>query len=1037
MYSTRRYRAQRHFIYRLLTKRYRSQANPTPQEDQKDPKKTDDNPKNNLAPNAEVWKTYVKETDRFDQELVDGWNNSLDMLLLFVRLCYSKKTSPYSICTLLQAALFSAISTAFVLESTQDLKPDYADTSAQALKEILVAVSSGNSGESSDVPSVDEPFSPTPTAIKVNILWFMSLSLSVAVALIAIVAKDWCYQFMSGRTGQALLQGRRRHLRWEGIEKWKMQEILYVLSLMLHAALLLFAVGLSVYLWDINPQVASPVVATTAAVGVFYVVTLFLPLFFRYCPFSTGLIKLFRPCWDRVGGRIFKYSLQGLGWFIVAAITASAVIKRCYQLCSKGQLNEESENQKRGFRFWMSQIALKECWDDAHTWVKNEAKLVSDKLMADRSQLDGQETPMDDVTSSMLGWMIAQCEDLNSVDIALRALVGAPRWLPRLPLIESGALSPTFARLSIYLSAWRYVADEEGVESEKLEQSVILQSQSLSFMSHKESLELPEGYLATLNRLSGILDHYWNKNAYTTALKELGNLSLHLSETWDSANYWREQRDRQWALVKMIARKDLVTVSLTDICHLVDGIAKSYIYDPDQSSDLLLELLIKTEHGKNEQLRRMIAIALAARLIASGDYPGCNHPSDRATLQKQARTFYVFLSTVRPTNGQWNECKQLLLFGLLGVLITNPESEDSTTSREIRDKALDLVDYVKEPTGTDHPSVKLPQDPVAIAINWLLQSTHISTHDTPSTDTPAPGLPDSAVIEIASPSSSTNARDTGHEFAKTKMEFGNGPNLEQAKQVLRLARKSFGWRIGTDHQSLPSGQHGTELAKRKLSPALDSIIETNLHEHVYKTIESENGDIIPHCMTFLWQFTQVLLLRKRNFKIEGDAIKCILGPLGFSRGDGPDDSGDMGFSELWIEKIKLACQQNPQNVLDSEILDMMILYHEYVKENLRPNIANDSDSESQPTWLSILQCLWQDCCNRTAQASSSSEPDTQGDRGEAPQVQGTDKGSVQEHTSQAVQEGELNASEGTKEETKLNHPPLKCWNTHHVSGDSL
>jgi hypothetical protein len=65
----------------------------------------------------------------------------------------------------------------------------------------------------------------------------MSLSLSVAVALIAIVAKDWCYQFMSGRNGQILLQGRRRQLRWEGIEKWKMQEILYILPLMMHAAL--------------------------------------------------------------------------------------------------------------------------------------------------------------------------------------------------------------------------------------------------------------------------------------------------------------------------------------------------------------------------------------------------------------------------------------------------------------------------------------------------------------------------------------------------------------------------------------------------------------------------------------------------------------------------------------------------------------------------------------------------------------------------------------------------------------------------------
>ncbi|CAE6423900.1 unnamed protein product, partial [Rhizoctonia solani] len=225
----------------LLPRRSRNRNQDEKQQDEEEI----DEPENDIAPTARIWKKYVEETDRSDRELVEGWNNSLDMLLIF-------------------AALFSAVSTAFVIESTQDLKPDYSQNSAETLTAILLILSSVSPTNSSTM-AINEPpnFTPSRIAVLVNALWFMSLSLSVAVALIAIVAKDWCYQFMSGRTGQMLLQGRRRQLRWEGIEKWKMQEILNVLPLMMHAALLLFAIGLSLYLWDINAGVALPVIITT------------------------------------------------------------------------------------------------------------------------------------------------------------------------------------------------------------------------------------------------------------------------------------------------------------------------------------------------------------------------------------------------------------------------------------------------------------------------------------------------------------------------------------------------------------------------------------------------------------------------------------------------------------------------------------------------------------------------------------------------------------------------------------------------------
>lgn len=54
----------------------------------------------------------------------------------------------------------------------------------------------------------------------------------------------------------------------------------------------LFAVVLSVYLWDINTQVAMPVVIIAALTTLFYAVTVSLRLFFQLCPYRTALLGL-------------------------------------------------------------------------------------------------------------------------------------------------------------------------------------------------------------------------------------------------------------------------------------------------------------------------------------------------------------------------------------------------------------------------------------------------------------------------------------------------------------------------------------------------------------------------------------------------------------------------------------------------------------------------------------------------------------------------------------------------------------------------
>ncbi|KDN47711.1 hypothetical protein RSAG8_03501, partial [Rhizoctonia solani AG-8 WAC10335] len=102
-----------------------------------------------LGQDARVWKTYVKEADKFDTEQVEGWNRSLDVTLIF-------------------AALFTAICTAFVIDSAKSLKEDTAETAARRLDQIasilLVVANVGNPPpvNSTEITALiaPEPFSP-------------------------------------------------------------------------------------------------------------------------------------------------------------------------------------------------------------------------------------------------------------------------------------------------------------------------------------------------------------------------------------------------------------------------------------------------------------------------------------------------------------------------------------------------------------------------------------------------------------------------------------------------------------------------------------------------------------------------------------------------------------------------------------------------------------------------------------------------------------------------------------------------------------
>ncbi|EJD50460.1 hypothetical protein AURDEDRAFT_21558, partial [Auricularia subglabra TFB-10046 SS5] len=104
--------------------------------------------------------------------MLDGWNKTLDILLIF-------------------AGLFSAVSTAFIIESYKLLQVDNTDYIANALYLSLTR----NTTSPIDLEPPGDNFKASGSSRWINGLWFSSLVLSLAVALLSILAKQWLEEY--------------------------------------------------------------------------------------------------------------------------------------------------------------------------------------------------------------------------------------------------------------------------------------------------------------------------------------------------------------------------------------------------------------------------------------------------------------------------------------------------------------------------------------------------------------------------------------------------------------------------------------------------------------------------------------------------------------------------------------------------------------------------------------------------------------------------------------------------------------------------
>ena len=225
-----------------------------------------------------------------------------------------------------QAGLFSAVSSAFVIDVHSKLQSDPNDQSVALLRAILFTLNqSAIPNGSPTVPSAQQ--GPTSEIVTVTSLLYASLSISLLAAFIAMLAKQWLNRYMRHTGGSMIERCGDRQRKCVGLEKWPFRFFVESLPVMLQIALLLLACGLCRYMAPINNTVAGVLISFTVLGVVFYLGIIVAGATSYECPFQTPVSTILRNSWART-----KPYLTPAALLIVAGLRSLGEIVQCHIL---------------------------------------------------------------------------------------------------------------------------------------------------------------------------------------------------------------------------------------------------------------------------------------------------------------------------------------------------------------------------------------------------------------------------------------------------------------------------------------------------------------------------------------------------------------------------------------------------------------------------------------------------------------------------------------------------------------------------------
>ncbi|KAK7043847.1 hypothetical protein VNI00_008012 [Paramarasmius palmivorus] len=196
----------------------------------------------------------AKAVEMYDAALAEGWRDDIDKIPVF-------------------SGLFSAVVTAFLIESYKKLEQDPAEKTVLLLEQLVLFQRNASLALAADpIP----PFQPDSAIIRINCFWFLSLIFSLISAVFGLLCREWIRGFEhdtpTNTTAEALAL---RQLRRDSFEKWHVPSFLAALPILVELALILFFMGILDLLWRLHriPFIVA-LVAVGLSAGLYFATTL-------------------------------------------------------------------------------------------------------------------------------------------------------------------------------------------------------------------------------------------------------------------------------------------------------------------------------------------------------------------------------------------------------------------------------------------------------------------------------------------------------------------------------------------------------------------------------------------------------------------------------------------------------------------------------------------------------------------------------------------------------------------------------------------
>jgi uncharacterized protein DUF6535 len=164
----------------------------------------------------------------------------------------------------LQNTLFSSIVASFIIETYKTLIPSNGQQTADG---------------------------PPPSAVRINIVLFLSFFLSIMSAVSCALIQQWCYEYLTFAYPRAAPHesGRVRTYLFQGLDHFQMRRFMYGTHVLLHISVFLFFWAISDFFYTVHHHFGTVARYALVASLIVYILLSISPLIFSNSPYNTPM----------------------------------------------------------------------------------------------------------------------------------------------------------------------------------------------------------------------------------------------------------------------------------------------------------------------------------------------------------------------------------------------------------------------------------------------------------------------------------------------------------------------------------------------------------------------------------------------------------------------------------------------------------------------------------------------------------------------------------------------------------------------------